>query len=115
MTPSVSRPLHARRLGSLWWLPSGGQGNGLRDAGWAPVLDVPAGIVAPLLEAFRSAGVPAYASPAHTVAARLAARGNAPACRIWVGTKAYGRAEDVLLTVMPVLMPAPGRSRQARA
>lgn len=114
MTPSVSRSLHARRCESLWWLPSGGHGNGLRDAGWAPVLEVPAGIVGPLLEAFRSAGVPAYASPAHTVATRLAHRESALACRLWVGTSAYGRAEDVLLTVMPALMP-PRRDQQARA
>jgi len=29
----------------LWWLPSRGTGNGLSDAGWAPVADIDARIV----------------------------------------------------------------------
>jgi len=35
MSASASRPLRQpERLGLLWWLPPGGQGNGLTDAAW---------------------------------------------------------------------------------
>ena len=41
MAASVSRPAEQTgRWGRLWWLPSGGYGNGLADDAWAPVLEV---------------------------------------------------------------------------
>jgi hypothetical protein len=38
MSASITRLLHQpERFGRLWWLPSGGEGNGLSDAAWAPI------------------------------------------------------------------------------
>jgi hypothetical protein len=92
----------AARRGRLWWLPGGGQGNGLDDDAWAPVLEVSEQIVPTLLKVLRDAGVPGYAAPARPAAARLRARSKFPgAYRIWVGASAYGEAESALLAVMP--------------
>jgi hypothetical protein len=115
MPAPVSRPVRTHQHGTLWWLPSGGQGNGLGDAAWAPVLDVPAGIVAPLLAAFSAARVPAYAAQpdpfSRCIDRRVGARRG---WRIWVGTSAYGRAEDVLLSVMPALADLSGHHKKPR-
>lgn len=106
MTASVTRSAeHLRRSGRLWWLPAGGPGNGLDDDSWAPLLEVKAGAVELLLEAFRIAGVPAHAALAHPTTRRLAA--STPAAwwdyRVWAGASAYGRAEATVLAVMPAL------------
>jgi hypothetical protein len=92
------------RRSRLWWLPSGGQGNGLDDDAWAPVLEVSQQIVPALLRVLREAGVPGYAAPAQRGAARLRAAARRPEpYRLWVGASAYGEAESVLLAVMPQL------------
>jgi len=105
VSTSVSRPVQQLwRFGRLWWLPANGYGNGLDDDGWAPILEVDARITAPLLESFRAAGVPAYAAPVHPRSHALAAFTERwPAYRVWVGTSAYARAEQTLLSVMPAL------------
>jgi hypothetical protein len=105
MPASVSRPLRRPgQLGRLWWLPANGQGNGLDDAAWAPLIDVTVTAVQPLLAALRTAGVPAYAAPAPRVPSRPGLRAPAGAgFRLWVGTSAYGRAEQALLTLLPNL------------
>lgn len=72
MTAPASRPFEQR--GRVWWLPPHGHGNGLDDDSWAPVLEVDERIVEPLLSAFRSARVPAYAAPSGSVALLAAAR-----------------------------------------
>jgi hypothetical protein len=101
MTVPVSRPVaRLGRFGRLWWLPAGGYGNGLDDCAWAPVLQVSGQIVPQLLSALREAAVPAYAArarqPRHS--------GRQPEnFQLWVGASAYGRAEAVLLAVMPRL------------
>ena len=63
MTAPVSRSdgQHERhgRPGRLWWLPAGGDGNGLDDQAWAPVLEVSRRVVPALLDALAAAGVPA--------------------------------------------------------
>ena len=109
MSASISRPLQQlQRFGRLWWLPPGGQGNGLDDDAWAPILEVGAGLVAPLLDAFQAAGVPAYAASTRRAPSLRAARTEeAPGYRIWVGTSGYGRAEETLITVMPSLTRQP--------
>ena len=107
MSGSVSRPVQqSQQVGSLWWLPVGGEGNGLGDSGWAPIAVVPAALARPLLKAFGAAGVPAYAAPAapRTRAARRAAAGARNDAQIYVGTSAYGRAEETLLDVLPGLL-----------
>ena len=54
MLASVSRPVtQPQRFGRLWWLPSGGISNGIDDDAWAPILDVTAEQVTPLLAALR--------------------------------------------------------------
>jgi len=102
---SVANP---ENFGRLWWLPSRGRGNGLSDAGWAPIADVEAFIVAPLLAELRIAGVPAHAAPVPVRPSQLL-RGR-PASgaryRLWVGTSAYSRAEDLLRVRIPALSRA---------
>jgi hypothetical protein len=106
MAGSVSRHLpQLQQFGRLWWLPWGGEGNGLDDVGWAPIAVVHATLVKPLLAAFGAASVPAYAAPAtpRTRAARRAA-GARRDWQIYAGTSAYSRAEETLLTVLPTLL-----------
>lgn len=111
MSASASRSVHQpERFGRLWWLPSRGTGDGLSDAGWAPVADIDASIVAPLLAELRAAGVPAHAAPVTGRAGRpgrsrpRTEASDAPRCRLSVGTSAYSRAEEVLRTRLPVLL-----------
>jgi hypothetical protein len=105
MTAPVTRPaVQTGRRGRLWWLPAGGQGNGLDDQAWAPVLEVSGAIVAVLLDVLRQAGVPAYAAPAHRAhRAGLRPRdgGKPDSYQLWVGVGAYGEAESALMTAMP--------------
>jgi hypothetical protein len=117
MPASVSRPLaQPRRFGKLWWLPSGGISNGLEDDAWAPILDVTADLVEPLLAALREAGAPGYAA---AVTRRRSARRHAGAecgCRLWVGSSAHGRAEETLIRAIGRLgaaaeAPRPGGGR----
>lgn len=105
MPASVSRPAEqSARPGRLWWLPADGYGNGLDDDAWVPVLEVSEQIVPDVLHAFASAGVPGYAAPARPPGYRLRDRSRRPeAYRLWVGASAHGRAETVLVAVMPRL------------
>lgn len=110
MPASAARPAdRAQQRWRLWWLPSHGTGNGLSDTGWAPVADIDSAIVAALLGELRAAGVPAHAA---LVTRRPALpRSRLPAsseqCRLWVGTSAYSRAEDILRIRLPVLRRHP--------
>jgi hypothetical protein len=105
MTAPISRPAERpARPGRLWWLPPGGYGNGLDDAAWAPVLEISEQIVPDVLRTLAAAGVPGYAAPAHLPGYRLRHRSRQPETyRLWVGASAHGRAEDVLVAVMPRL------------
>jgi hypothetical protein len=105
MSASVSRPAEQTgRRGRLWWLPSGGYGNGLDDDTWAPVLEVSEQIVPALLRILGEAGVAAYAAPARSGANRLRDHSRRPeGYQLWVGASAYGQAEMILVTVMPHL------------
>ncbi len=88
------------------WLPPFGHGNGLGAPSWAPIADVDPKLADPLLDAFRDAGVPAYAAPvglAPRRARRRRARSPSPDHRIWVGSQWYATAEDVLRTQLPRL------------
>jgi hypothetical protein len=111
MTAPISRPAEqSARPGRLWWLPPGGYGNGLDDSAWAPVLEISEQIVPDVLRALADAGVPGYAAPAHPPGYRLRDRSRRPETwRLWVGASAHGRAEDVLVAVMP------GLTREAAA
>ncbi|HTX80860.1 MAG TPA: hypothetical protein VME44_01680 [Streptosporangiaceae bacterium] len=109
MAASAHRSVdNAENFGRLWWLPSRGRGNGLSDAGWAPIADVDAFIVAPLLTELRIAGVPAHVAPVPVPPSQLLrsqAAGRAR-YRLWVGTSAYSRAEDLLRVRIPELSRA---------
>jgi hypothetical protein len=105
MTAPVSRPAEqAGQRGRLWWLPIGGYGNGLDDTAWAPVLEISEHVVADVLGTLADAGVPGYAAPARPPGYRLRDRPRQPRTwRLWVGASAHGRAEEVLVAVMPRL------------
>ena len=107
MSASSARQVqHPERFGRLWWLPPRGTGNGLADSGWAPVADIDPAIAAELLAELRRAGVPAHAAPLtgrpRQSRPREGSRGRQ--YRLWVGTSAYSRAEEVLRTRLPVLL-----------
>lgn len=104
MSASVQRPFEELHpFGRLCWLPAGGRGNGLDDDAWAPVLEISAAAV-PSLAALGSASVPAYAAPGGSAGPRCSGRAREPgSCQLWVGASGYGRAEAVLLAVMPHL------------
>jgi hypothetical protein len=103
MSASVSRPApRYGGFGRLWWLPSGGVGNGLDDESWVPILEISERIVPEVLSALRRAGVPAYTAPAGLAARRLRDRSaRPPGYQLWVGASAYGEAESALLALMP--------------
>lgn len=105
MAAPISRPVaRPGQPGRLWWLPSGGYGNGLDDDSWAPVLELSEQVVPQVLRAMEDAGVPAYAAPSRAAAGRLGDRSGRPAgYQLWVGASAYGTAESVLLAAMPRL------------
>jgi hypothetical protein len=105
MTAPISRPAEQfASHGRLWWLPAGGYGNGLDDAAWAPVLEISVHVVPDVLGALADAGVPGYAAPAQSRGYRLRDRSGRPETwRLWVGASAHGRAEAVLVAVMPRL------------
>ena len=105
MLASVQRSVEQLRpFGRLCWLPAGGRGNGLDDDAWAPVLEISAAAVPSVLAALRSASVPAYAAPGGPAGPRCSGRpGELGSWQLWVGASAYGRAEAVLLAVMPQL------------
>ena len=92
------------RFGRLCWLPACGRGNGLDDDAWAAVLQISEAAVPQVLAALAAALVPAFAAPAHPARPRSSVLARDPAsCQLWVGTSAHGRAEAVLLAVMPHL------------
>jgi hypothetical protein len=104
MSASISRPAVQQQFGRLWWLPPGGLGNGIDDHAWAPILEVAGDLVAPLLTALRAAGVPAHAGAVRP--------GAVPARhKLWVGTSAYGRAEETLIAALPALTGGRSDSR----
>ena len=92
------------RFGRLYWLPACGRGNGLDDDAWAPVLQISEAAVPQVLAALAAASVPAFAAPAHPAGARSSVLTREPASsQLWVGASAYGRAEAVLMAIMPHL------------
>jgi hypothetical protein len=114
MPGSISRPVDAPKLGTLYWLPPGGQGNGLDDDAWALLVEVTGEIVRPVLTALRDARVPGYAAAAGPGLSRRPGRAGhrpAPLYRVWVGTSAYGRAQDTLIALLPSLTGPAARGR----
>ena len=112
MPSSVSHPLRdLSRLDRAWWLPPGGLGNGLDAVGWAQIMDADAPLVAPVLQALRSEGIPGYAAPAVSATKRRPARGGRHRYRIWVGASYYSRAEDALMRVLPRLADLPAADK----
>lgn len=80
------------RADRLYWLPSGGIGNGLNAQTWAVVIDADASELILLLDTLREADIAAYA-------ARLDRHGwvrRSSVFRIWVDTWTHARAEDVI-------------------
>ena len=85
MSAPISRPAeHSAHPGRLWWLPPGGDGNGLDDTAWAPVLEISEHVVPDVLRALADAGVPGYAAPARSLGYRLPDRSRrSRASLIW--------------------------------
>jgi hypothetical protein len=117
VTAAVTRPVQRRagHFARLWWLPAGGDGNGLGDSSWVPVLEISEQVVPQVLSVLRDARVPGYAAPAGLVAAGLRDWPGRPAgWQLWVGASGYGRAEAALLGAMPSLArEAAGRGDSA--
>ena len=86
---------------AFWWRLARNCGNGLSDDVWVPVLCVDGRIVTPLLAELRRAGVPACCT-------RFRDGWHLPPRRsewcVWVGYDAYGRAEERLTEVVPLLV-----------
>jgi len=125
MAASASAAQPARRVegfGRLWWLPAGGEGNGLDDTAWAPLAVGKAPVMRALLTELRRGGVPAYAAPvtrrptrrawqtSASATTTAAARGGKPDSteryQLWVGTSRYSRAEEILRVRLPALLQA---------
>jgi hypothetical protein len=105
MSAPASRPLsQPEQLGRLWWLPSGGVGNGLDDTAWTPIAELPRGVVPALLSELVAAGVPAYAAAVARRPERFRRQAPSPRCRLWVGTSRYSQAEEVLRIRLPALL-----------
>jgi hypothetical protein len=85
-TPDELPPGNASRTD---WLPPLGRGNGLNAPAWAPVADVPHELVDHLLDMLADADVPAFVG-------RVDSRSTAGSCRVWVGSRRYATAKDVL-------------------
>jgi hypothetical protein len=117
VTAAVTRPVQQRAgyFARLWWLPEGGDGNGLGDSAWVPVLEISEQVVPQVLKVLRDAGVPGYAAPARLAAGGPRKRSGRPAgWQLWVGGSGYGRAEAALLAAMPsVAREAAGRGDSA--
>lgn len=97
MAASSSSSWHrSRAAGRLYWLPSGGIGNGLDAQTWAVLVDADASILILLLDTLGQAGIPAHAARLD----RLGRRAPASLFRIWVDTWAHARAEDVIREVL---------------
>ncbi len=126
MSASASRPLRQpERFGRLWWLPGEGEGNGLDDAGWAPLAVGDVEVIRALIAALTGAGVPAFAAPItrrpsplarraspRTRRASSSRRGESPGAdryQLWVGTSRYSRAEDILRVKLPALLRTAGQ------
>jgi hypothetical protein len=77
-----------------FWLPPNAQGNGLPAERWAEIIVVSRDHATELLDAFRSAGVPACAAPVEQRWSRQAA------WRVWVDADHYGAAENAMLREM---------------
>lgn len=103
MTASVLRSAETGWPGSLWWLPRGGQDNGLDDDAWAPILEISEAAVPAVLAELQVASVPAYAAPVDRAGRPPRKAAERPGWKLWVGASAYGWAEAVLLAVMPHL------------
>ncbi|MER7967525.1 hypothetical protein ABTX35_00655 [Streptomyces sp. NPDC096080] len=84
------------------WLPPGGRGNGLTAPSWAPIADIPARHVDPVLAALRQAHVPAHAAPAPRPVRVLTPGQCAPGSvwRLRVGSTSYAKAEDLLMHLL---------------
>ena len=105
MSAPISRPAeqpaHPSRLS---WPPADGYGNGLDDAAWAPVLEISEQIVPDVLRALANAGASCTRLPrTRRVTGCVIRRRRPETYRLWVGASAHGRAEDVLVAVMPRL------------
>lgn len=83
------------------WLPPGGRDNGLAASSWAPIADIPAERVSPVLEALRKADIPAHAAPAPPPVRVLtpADRQRHP-WRLRVASSSYSKAQDLLMLLL---------------
>lgn len=93
MAAPYSSPWHyLPMMPRAYWLPFGGIGNGLDAQTWATLIDTNASELILLLDTLSEAGIPAYAARRDRVGRRI----SSSVFRIWVGTWAHARAEDVI-------------------
>lgn len=102
MAGSTYRTVDMRRYDRLWWLPAHGVGNGIDDSGWVPILEIRGERLAlSLLALFLDERIPGYAAPVRLRPLSSRAVDQEMRWRLWVGAKARGSAEDLLLRVLP--------------
>lgn len=82
------------RASRLYWLPSGGTGNGLEAQTWAVLIDTDASQLTLLLDTLRDADIAAYAARVNRLS--RGRKGRSSTFRIWVDTWTHARAEDVI-------------------
>jgi hypothetical protein len=79
-------------------LPPNGFGNGIDAAAWAEIADLPREELPGVLRALTHARIGAYAAPLRKGTRGPGARGAV--YRVWVDTRRYLSAEDVLMTIL---------------
>jgi hypothetical protein len=81
-------------------LPHGGIGNDLTADMWAPVLHAVPALAQDLLDVLGAEGVPAYAAPTM----RSTGNSTGTAWRLWIATRRYASAQDILRRALPGLL-----------
>lgn len=92
--PSRILPMEEiEQLGPNYFLPPGGQDNGVAATSWAVIAELDTHEVSLVLSELADAGVGAYAAGS----SGLTPRANAPGRRLYVDAMQYGRAVDALM------------------
>lgn len=79
--------------GVMFWLPPGGFSNGVPAAAWAEIADLTEAQLAPVLFGLAEARIGGYVA----IPAGAKSSHRPPRYRLWVDTRQYSRAADLLM------------------